>query len=85
LGALAAQLLHARSDHRKVVSGAGSGALAAQLLHACPDHRKIVSGAWSGHVSSIFFVILMLVSRPRQIGSIRLGSCVFQVIDVHAH
>jgi methylase of polypeptide subunit release factors len=54
LVALAAQLLHARSDHRKVVGGTGSGALAAQLLHACPDHRKIVSGAGSGHVSSIF-------------------------------
>jgi methylase of polypeptide subunit release factors len=54
LGALAAQLLHARSDHRKVVGGTGSGALAAQLLHACPDHRKIVSGAGSGHVSSVF-------------------------------
>jgi methylase of polypeptide subunit release factors len=59
LGALAAQLLHARSDHRKVVSGTGSGALAAQLLHACADHRKIVSGAGLGHVSSLFLVILM--------------------------
>jgi hypothetical protein len=54
LGALATQFLHARSDHRKVVRGAGSGALAAQLLHACPDHRKIVSGAGLGHVSSVF-------------------------------
>src|ERR1700722_3327197 len=54
LGALAAQLLHARSDGRKVVSRTGSGALAAQLLHACADHRKIVSGAGSGHVSSFF-------------------------------
>jgi hypothetical protein len=54
LDALAAQLLHARSDGRKVVSGTGSGALAAQLLHASADHRKIVSGAGAGHVSSIF-------------------------------
>src|SRR5271167_2747276 len=53
LGALAAQLLHACSDHRKVVSSAGSGALAAQLLHACPDHGKIVGGTGSGHVSSV--------------------------------
>jgi hypothetical protein len=53
-GALAAQLLHARSDRREVVSGTGSGALAAQLLHASADHRKIVSGAGAGHVSSIF-------------------------------
>jgi len=54
LGALSAQFLHARSDYRKVVGGAGSGALAAQLLHARSDHRKIVSGAGSGHVSSVY-------------------------------
>jgi hypothetical protein len=54
LAAFAAQLLHARLDGRKVVSGTGSGALAAQLLHASADHRKIVGGAGSGHVSSIF-------------------------------
>jgi hypothetical protein len=59
LGALAAQLLHTGSDHRKVVGGAGSGALAAQLLHACADHGEIVSGAVSGHVSSVFLAILM--------------------------
>jgi len=53
LGAFVPQLLHARSDHRKIVSGAGAGALAAQLLHARSDHRKIVSGAGSGHVSSV--------------------------------
>jgi hypothetical protein len=63
LGALAAQLLHARSDHRKVVSGAGPTALAAQLLHACPDHRKVVSGVRSGHVSSVFLWVLKLISR----------------------
>src|SRR5438132_322609 len=51
---LAAQLLHASADHRKVVRGTGSGALATQFLHACADHRKIVSGAGSGHVSSVF-------------------------------
>src|SRR5215472_13271303 len=50
LSAFAAQLLHACSDHSKIISGAGSGALAAQLLHACPDHGKIISGAGSGHV-----------------------------------
>jgi hypothetical protein len=50
LGALAAQFLHARSDHRKIVGGAGSGALAAQLLHTCSDDCKIVSCAGSGHV-----------------------------------
>ena len=54
LGALTAQLLHARSDGRKVVSGTRSGALAAQLPHASADHRKIVGGAGAGHVSSIF-------------------------------
>src|SRR5439155_13612658 len=59
LGALAAQLLHARSDGCKVVSDTGSGALAAQLQHASVDHRKIVNGAGSGHVSSVFLVILM--------------------------
>jgi hypothetical protein len=57
LSAFAAQLLHACSDHSKIVSGAGSGALAAQLLHACADHGKIVSGAVSGHVSSGFVAI----------------------------
>jgi hypothetical protein len=51
LGALSAQFLHACSDHRKIVSGAGASALAAKLLHACSDHCKIVSGAGSGHVS----------------------------------
>ena len=54
LGALAAQFLHTRSDHRKIVGGAGSGALAAQLLHTCSDYGKIVSGAGSGHVSSLY-------------------------------
>jgi hypothetical protein len=59
LCALVAQLLHACSDHRKVVSGAGSSALAAQLLHACSDYREIVGGAGSGHLSSVFLLILM--------------------------
>jgi hypothetical protein len=59
LGALAAQLLHACSDDRKVVSGAGSDAFAAQLLRACPDHRKIVSGAGSVTFSPFFLLILM--------------------------
>ena len=54
LGALAAQFLHACSDHRKIVGGAGSGALAAQLLHTRSDHCKIVGGAGSGHVSSLY-------------------------------
>jgi len=54
LGALAAQLLHACSDHRKIVSGSRSGAFAAQFLHTCADHRKIVSGAVLGHASSVF-------------------------------
>jgi hypothetical protein len=58
LGALTAQL-HACSDHRKIVSGAGSSALVAQLLHACSDYREIVGGAGSGHLSSLFLLILM--------------------------
>ena len=53
LGALAPQVLHAGSDHRKIVSSAGAGALAAHLLHARSDRRKIVSGARAGHVSSV--------------------------------
>jgi len=56
LSAFAAQLLHACSDHSKIISGAGSGALAAQLLHACPDDGKIISGAGSGHVYSVYFM-----------------------------
>jgi hypothetical protein len=52
LSALAAQFFHARSDHRQIVSSAGS-ALAAQLLHARSDRRKIVSGAGPGHVSFV--------------------------------
>jgi len=48
LGALTAQLLHACSDHRKIVSGAGSSALVAQLLHACSDYREIGGGAGVG-------------------------------------
>jgi hypothetical protein len=72
LGSLAAQLLHARSDYRKVVVSAGSGALAAQLLHACPNHRKIFSGA--GWVTFPPFSCDSDIDEPTAaISSIRLG------------
>jgi hypothetical protein len=51
LSTLAAQFLHACSDRREIVSGAGSGHLA-QFLHACSDCRKIVGGAGSGRDGS---------------------------------
>ena len=52
LSTLAAQFLHACSDHRKIVSGAWPGHLA-QFLHSSSDGREIVGGAGLRHVSPV--------------------------------
>ena len=53
LSTLAAQFLHACSDHREIIGGTGPGHLA-QFLHARSDCREIIGGAGSGrHVSSV--------------------------------
>jgi hypothetical protein len=58
-GTLAAQFLHASSDHRKIIGGAGSAHLA-QFLHSPSDRREIVSRAGSDHV----FLRLLVVRLP---------------------
>jgi hypothetical protein len=63
LSALAAQLLHAGSDRRKIVSGAGASH-GAQLLHTCPDRHEIVGSSGAGHVSSEGFSVF----AARQLG-----------------
>ena len=69
-------MIRPRMDHRTAPRfGQHSGALAAQLLHACPDRRKIVSDARYGHVSSVFSVVLISISRPRQSARSGWGHC----------
>lgn len=44
---LAAQFLHACSDRREIIGGAGPGHLA-QFLHSSSDHREIIGSVGSG-------------------------------------
>ena len=72
------QLLHACSDLRKIISGAGAGTLTAQLLHACPNRGKIVRSAGSGHV-----VLHFLAARPglRPLGIIQARGAVALFVE----
>ncbi len=61
-------VLHACSDRREIIGGAGSGVFATQFLHACPDYRKIVSDAGWAHVSSVSLVGVGSVAAANIIG-----------------
>src|SRR5438270_106414 len=58
LSTLAAQFLHACSDHREIIGGTGPDYLA-QFLNARSDRRELVGGAGSGrHTFSSVLVVL---------------------------
>src|SRR5437762_11075212 len=65
-------MIEASADHRTPRLAQRFGPFAAQPLHSHSDNRK-PSAARGWLTFSPFCLILMLIRRPRQIGSIRLA------------